>query len=314
MKCNKKLIEINNERLDKHFRTELQAQNIMMIVVVNNELKYTIYTPSFMAGEIWDIGFLNSGNGEMMIMNVMRASLPENRIELCNEYFNFFGMLAKKTNLRSFLGFHREGKTKFEDTIVEAINFKRNLANLMRVEENSPIVQSVTNGISDLFGNASYKALVRLVNMNVASFSEVDYSRTAAGFLKEALSKKIDFGFLYSYPQNTQSILQTKPNQAQVKAIESKTETIAAYKKNEESKVVVNEGGVHETTEEKKIVKEEQFAVEHEEEKDQDFGDGSDDLDRENEESQKVSQESGDLSNKGQNAESPDTDAKRTNI
>lgn len=224
VKCNKELVEVNNEKLDKHLRTEMQTLNVMILVVVNNELRYTVYSPSFMAGEVWDVGFLNAFNGEMMLINVMQATLPANRLELCNDYFSFFGLLTKKANLRSVLGFQKDGKTKFEDTIMDSTMFKKILSNLMKIEEasNSFFLESVANALSDIFGKVSYLALIKLVNMNLASFCEMEYSRTVASPSKEPIAKKIDFGFLYSSPPIKANFARANSNEVQIANAESK--------------------------------------------------------------------------------------------
>lgn len=82
----------------------MQAINVVIHIIVNNEVKYAIAPPCYPAGQAWDIGFINALNGEMMIINAFAKALPDARLELCNEYFGFYGYLSKKTNLASLLG------------------------------------------------------------------------------------------------------------------------------------------------------------------------------------------------------------------
>jgi len=101
---NEQLTGVFKERLDKYVQNEMQALNIMLHVVVNNEVKYVIYPPSLVAGTVWDVGFINAFNGEMMIVNALTEQAPDSRLELCAEYFGFYGYLSQKPNFRSSFG------------------------------------------------------------------------------------------------------------------------------------------------------------------------------------------------------------------
>lgn len=303
--CEKNLVEVDNEKLDKHLRNEMQAKNIMVLVVVNNELKYTIYCPAFMAGNVWDLGFINAMSGEMMVINVMRSSLPENRLELLTEYINFFGLLTRKTSYRTVFGFQREGKPKFDDTIMEPNIFKRYLSNVMNMEENSPILDSITNGLCDLFGNVSFNALIKLVNMNLSSFSEVDYSKTGGSPKRDSLIKKVDFAFLYSGPVN-QNCVTTYAKEPLL------NQPIAKAQSNQLQKIGEENKAEQESPKEKKIdivvtpEKKENSPKVDEEENQDDFGEESDPLGRANEHSQDPSPESNILIKDQNGTQSPE--------
>jgi hypothetical protein len=102
--CSKDYTTVGKEKLDKYLRNEMQAHNIVLQVVVNDEAKYSITPPSFMAGDVWDIGFLNGFNGEIMLINSMVAAPPQTRLEFCNEYFGLYLQISKSPNLKSLLG------------------------------------------------------------------------------------------------------------------------------------------------------------------------------------------------------------------
>jgi hypothetical protein len=104
VQCGPELGAVNMDRLDKYQQNELQVLNVVVRVVVNNEVKYVLSPPNYVAGTTWDIGFVNALNGEMMLINAFRSAPPQDRLELCNEYFSFYGYLSKKANLRSILG------------------------------------------------------------------------------------------------------------------------------------------------------------------------------------------------------------------
>ena len=100
------LTTVTKEKLDRYIQNEMQAVNLVLQVIVNNEIKYTIFPPCYMAGSVWDIGFINATNGELMVINAMTAEIPSSRLELNAEYFNFYGYICQKPNYRSTLGKH----------------------------------------------------------------------------------------------------------------------------------------------------------------------------------------------------------------
>ncbi len=89
-----KLTTLDKKGLDQYVQNPLQSLNVIVHVVANNEVRYTIYPPACLAGEFWDLGFVNALNGEMMVVNALTCVVPDNRVELCAEFFAFYGYMA----------------------------------------------------------------------------------------------------------------------------------------------------------------------------------------------------------------------------
>ncbi len=105
-----KLTTITKEQLDRHLQNPMQALNILVQIIVNNEVRYTVYPPSYSEGaegEFWDIGFVNAYNGELMAINALCEETTVSRLDLCSEYFAFYGYVSQKTNYRSAFGTYR---------------------------------------------------------------------------------------------------------------------------------------------------------------------------------------------------------------
>jgi hypothetical protein len=192
------LTTVDKPKLDRYIQNEMQAMNLVLHVVVNNEIKYAIYPPCYMAGPVWDIGFINAINGELMIINSMTTELPSNRLELNQEYTNFYSFISQKPNYRSSLGFDKLGVQKLDDLIMDVERFKQMIVKSMALPEatGAAFLDRLMNGISDLFGNISYSMLTKLINMNMVLPSDVEHSKS----MSSPQGKKMEFGFLKFSP------------------------------------------------------------------------------------------------------------------
>ncbi len=107
--CPGELAVADRSRMDRYTRNSLQELNTAVQVTVNNELKYTLVAPSYVSpGNVWDLGFVNACNGEMMLINAMSSTVPQSRLEFCDDYFNFYGFLSGKPKLSAVLGIERK--------------------------------------------------------------------------------------------------------------------------------------------------------------------------------------------------------------
>lgn len=93
--------------------------------------------------------------------------------------------------------------------------FKQIVANATKLDgpEHALFLDRVANGVSDVFGNVSFKILSRLVNLHLAFASDMEYSKTLSSPMKESTAKRFDFGFLRSSP-STQQKQQQSPGRA----------------------------------------------------------------------------------------------------
>lgn len=82
----------------------MRANNVQLQIILGNEIKYSISPPAFFAGAVWDIGFLNAFNGEMMIINSSAEEMPQSRLLLSNEYFNLYEIISHCSNLKNMFG------------------------------------------------------------------------------------------------------------------------------------------------------------------------------------------------------------------
>jgi len=105
--CDSKNMQLNKNDLDKYLRNQLTRNNISLFVLVNNELKYIIPAPEFIPenyNKIWDLGFINAYNGEMMLINSITNEMPATRLEFSNEYFALYSLINSTPNLKSLFG------------------------------------------------------------------------------------------------------------------------------------------------------------------------------------------------------------------
>lgn len=199
-----KLYKFSKERLDRFMQNELQARNVLLHVVVNNELKFSISPPAYMSGNIWDIGFINAIDGELMLVNTMIAKAPSSRLEWWNEFFCFYSMISRKPHIKSLFSPEKGGRKRFDDIIMEKEAFKQMMLNVMPLEDNIPeeFLKLLSQTLGDVLGNISFKMLTRLLNMQGGYACELEYSKTTSGPMKETNLKRYDFSFLKSTPSS----------------------------------------------------------------------------------------------------------------
>ncbi len=203
---NPELASITKEDLDRYIQNRLQALNVVVHIAVNGELKYTLYPPASISGTVWDIGFINAFNGELMAVNAISETAPNNRLELSNEYFTFYGYVCQKQNLRAAFGFDKAGFQKLDDLVMEPQTFADVIVKALNVTGNSFVARLIA-GVSDLFGHVSLKLLTRLVNLHAVSMCEMEYSKTIGSpGIGASTAKKFEFGFLKSSPSTLQKV------------------------------------------------------------------------------------------------------------
>ena len=203
------LVSVDKGKLDKYIQNALQICNIVIHIAVNGELKYTLYPPSNVAGQIWDLGFINGLNGELMTINSLAQTSPNSRLEYCNEYFAFYAFVCQKPNIKSTFGFDKSGIHKFEDTVIDAQMFAQFIEKSLSLPPggtSNGFLNRLVNGTSDLFGNVSLKLLTRLINLHMVATCEMEYSKTigSIGTVGQVpttgAKRRLEFGFLKSSP------------------------------------------------------------------------------------------------------------------
>jgi len=202
------LTSVSKEKLDRFTQNEMQALNVVAHIIVNGELKYMIYPPSSMVGRFWDIGFINAINGELMGINAIAESAPNNRLELSNEFYAFYQYVSQKSNIRSAFGFDKHGINKLDDVILDAQIFAQTVVKALNLSESSAhsFVNRIVAATADMFGNVCLKLLQRLINIHSVSANDMEYSKSIGSPMSgTATAKKIEFGFLKNSP-STQKI------------------------------------------------------------------------------------------------------------
>lgn len=100
------LTTLEKESLDKHLKNPMQSLNIGLQVFVGRELFYEIHAPNFIAGNIWDVGFLNAATAQLMVLNSTSIEQPIDRLWLWEEYqtlYKFFSTKGK-SKIKESLG------------------------------------------------------------------------------------------------------------------------------------------------------------------------------------------------------------------
>lgn len=195
---NSKLTSIDKEKLDKYLQNPLQALNVVVHVVLNGELKYTIYPPSNIAGTVWDLGFISAMSGELMAVNSISNVYPNDRLELCPEYLAFYNYISQQPNPRAAFGFTKFGQQKFNDVIMPPLVFAQQLQPVMKDCASLPkFFEKLIGGTSDMFGSVSFKLLNQLLNLNVAVSVDMEYSKSF-GSPSKSTNRRLEFSFLKS--------------------------------------------------------------------------------------------------------------------
>ena len=87
---------------------------------------------------------------------------------------------------------------KLDDLIMDQGSFKQIVSKSINLDPNAAnkFLAHLANGLSDLLGSVSHKQLSKLVSLQTATTSEMEYSKTMAS----QGGKKLEFGFLRSSP------------------------------------------------------------------------------------------------------------------
>eukprot|EP00826_Nyctotherus_ovalis_P054316 TRINITY_DN7104_c0_g1_i7.p1 TRINITY_DN7104_c0_g1~~TRINITY_DN7104_c0_g1_i7.p1 ORF type:complete len:559 (-),score=139.57 TRINITY_DN7104_c0_g1_i7:123-1799(-) len=195
---NSKFISIDKEKLDKYLQNPLQALNVVVHVILNGELKYIIYPPSNIAGTVWDLGFISAMSGELMAVNSISGVYPNDRLELCPEYLAFYNYISQQPNPRAAFGFTKFGQQKLNDIVMSPPVFAQQLQSAMKDCASLPsFFERLIGGISDLFGNVSFRLLSQLLNLNMAVSVEMEYSKSF-GSPSKSTNRRLEFSFLKS--------------------------------------------------------------------------------------------------------------------
>eukprot|EP00826_Nyctotherus_ovalis_P002974 TRINITY_DN10597_c0_g3_i1.p1 TRINITY_DN10597_c0_g3~~TRINITY_DN10597_c0_g3_i1.p1 ORF type:complete len:615 (+),score=176.37 TRINITY_DN10597_c0_g3_i1:1518-3362(+) len=201
-------VELNDEKftsvekadLDKYLQNPLQAANVVVHVIVNGSLKYVVQPPANIAGNIWDIGFVNPMNGDLLAVNSITDTSPATRLDNFKDFLSLYAYISLKPDLRNSFGFARGGTQKLDDMVMGQEDFGTITATSADIPKDSEgeFRKKFVNSVSDMFGNASLKALSRLVNLNRGQVAEGEYGRTLWSTTLGA-NKKVTFGFLRGY-------------------------------------------------------------------------------------------------------------------
>jgi len=165
----------------------------MVQIIVNGELKSVIYPPSSIKGKVWDLGYVNSLNGELMAINAVTNCLPNDRLDLCHDYLRFYDFIYQKANPKSTFGFDKFGVKYLNDTLIQSNTFIEFLEKALKPL--TAFTESLVKSISDMFDNVSFNLLMRLLELHPFSSSEMEYSKTLTSPWLSTIRKK-EFSFL----------------------------------------------------------------------------------------------------------------------
>ena len=197
-------VELNNSRftsvkksdLDKYLQNPLQSVNVVVYVIVNGAVKYTVQPPSSISGSTWDIGFVNPLHGDLMAINSITEIEPVNRLDNFKEFISLYAYIAVKPDLKTSFEFTRGGTTKLDDIVMDQESFGRIAATSADIpkETEEEFKIKFIGSVSDMFGNVSLRRLTRLVNLNKGQ-SDLENTRSLRATTTGS-SKKICFRFL----------------------------------------------------------------------------------------------------------------------
>jgi hypothetical protein len=194
-----KFTSVVKNDLDKYLQNPLQSVNVVVHIIVNGSLKYTVQPPSSISGSVWDIGFVNPLNGDLMAINSITEVKPVNRLDNFKEFISFYAYIAVKPDIRNTLGFGKSGETKLDDIIMDQGTFGTIAATSAGIpkEKEEEFKTKLIGSVSDTFGNVSLRRLTKLVNLNKGQ-SDIENTRTLWTTTIGG-TKKIPFGFLRGY-------------------------------------------------------------------------------------------------------------------